>query len=55
MGRADKAIETSVLKKQTELHCERQMCVQYDSKSGYFSAAIFWVRADGSEQEIGVQ
>ena len=31
------------------------MRVQYDSKPGYFSAHLPWVRPDGPEEEIGVQ
>ena len=29
--------------------------IQWDSKSGYFSAHLPWVRADGPEEETGVQ
>ena len=29
--------------------------IQYDSKSGYFSAHLPWVRADGPEEKTGVQ
>ena len=36
-----------------KLRVERQMCVLYDFKSGYFSVPVSWVRANGSEQETG--
>ena len=31
------------------------MRIQYDSQLGYFSGHLPWVRADGPEEETGVQ
>ena len=30
---------------------KKQMHVLYDSKSGYFSASVPWIRSNGSERE----
>ena len=53
--RADEGAENAVCKNQQKLRLKRQMRVQYDSKSGYFSAHLPWVRADEPEGETGVQ
>ena len=55
MGRADEATENVVCRNQQILHLKRQMRLQYDTKSRYFSAHLPGVWPDVSEKGIGVR